>query len=420
MSRIIYFVRHGQTFFNKSEKLQGCCDSPLTDLGIKQAKQSAKVLKKQYFDKAFCSPLGRVRETVEILLKGRNTAIEYNDDLQEPNFGEWEGQKVEYGPLLRQCCDDLDFSPVGGESKKSLATRIKRMMQTILANTQENDRILIVAHGVVALAFLAYILDINVVDYRKQCIAKGKSYMPNAGIFIIKEEQGHFSLLQEPAIAKDIVIPKEKKKIYLYYVRHGQTLFNLHNQAQGRCDSPLTDLGLKQAHKAGFALQTIPFKRAYISSAKRAMDTAKIILAKRDIPFTIEKKLQEVCFGSLEAMHMDEKGLKTFYDCHLNHEDFTKYGGENLAMVKKRWRFILNKIYLEAKDGDYVLIVGHGTMYTILAADLLHMNRLELEEYCSKQGKKYTYNGGIARFLLDHKGIHLEALMADPQDYLQE
>ena len=33
----VYLIRHGQTLFNKQKKIQGFCDSPLTDLGIKQA-----------------------------------------------------------------------------------------------------------------------------------------------------------------------------------------------------------------------------------------------------------------------------------------------------------------------------------------------------------------------------------------------
>ena len=36
----------------------------------------------------------------------------------------------------------------------------------------------------------------------------------------------------------------------LYLCRHGQTEFNIKGLAQGRCDSPLTELGVKQALKA--------------------------------------------------------------------------------------------------------------------------------------------------------------------------
>ncbi|MGW9978004.1 broad specificity phosphatase PhoE [Staphylococcus hominis] len=40
MSKILYLMRHGQTMFNLRGKVQGASDSPLTELGISQAKQA--------------------------------------------------------------------------------------------------------------------------------------------------------------------------------------------------------------------------------------------------------------------------------------------------------------------------------------------------------------------------------------------
>lgn len=41
MKKTLYLMRHGQTLFNKRRKVQGWCDSPLTELGIKQAEAAA-------------------------------------------------------------------------------------------------------------------------------------------------------------------------------------------------------------------------------------------------------------------------------------------------------------------------------------------------------------------------------------------
>lgn len=41
----LYLVRHGETLFNKRRKIQGWCDSPLTPLGIQQAKEVKEKLK---------------------------------------------------------------------------------------------------------------------------------------------------------------------------------------------------------------------------------------------------------------------------------------------------------------------------------------------------------------------------------------
>ena len=40
--KTLYLMRHGQTLFNLQHKIQGWCDSPLTELGIKQAKSCGK------------------------------------------------------------------------------------------------------------------------------------------------------------------------------------------------------------------------------------------------------------------------------------------------------------------------------------------------------------------------------------------
>lgn len=41
----IYLMRHGQTYFNVWHKIQGWCDSPLTEEGINQAKEMGRYFK---------------------------------------------------------------------------------------------------------------------------------------------------------------------------------------------------------------------------------------------------------------------------------------------------------------------------------------------------------------------------------------
>ena len=65
-------------------------------------------------------------------------------------------------------------------------------------------------------------------------------------------------------------------KILFYYVRHGQTLFNKTRRLQGGCDSPLTEKGIEEAHRAEQALRPIPFTHAFTSSSERAADTAAL------------------------------------------------------------------------------------------------------------------------------------------------
>ncbi len=54
MKKIFYIMRHGQTLFNLRRKIQGACDSPLTELGVKQAQAAAEYFKNIKIDHAYC------------------------------------------------------------------------------------------------------------------------------------------------------------------------------------------------------------------------------------------------------------------------------------------------------------------------------------------------------------------------------
>ena len=64
----IFLVRHGETEWNKLNRLQGNQDSPLTKNGIKQAHEVKKSLEQYVIDKAYVSPLKRARDTIDIIL----------------------------------------------------------------------------------------------------------------------------------------------------------------------------------------------------------------------------------------------------------------------------------------------------------------------------------------------------------------
>ena len=57
MTKTIYLMRHGETLFNQQHRVQGFCDSPLTEKGIAQAKQAGAYFKEQgiVFDGAYAS-----------------------------------------------------------------------------------------------------------------------------------------------------------------------------------------------------------------------------------------------------------------------------------------------------------------------------------------------------------------------------
>ncbi len=86
----------------------------------------------------------------------------------------------------------------------------------------------------------------------------------------------------------------------LYLVRHGQTVFNTRLLIQGRCDSPLTDLGREQARAAASWLgeRGVRFDAAFSSPAERACGTMELLWAG---PYQRLEGLRERSFGDLEG-----------------------------------------------------------------------------------------------------------------------
>ncbi|CCI86899.1 histidine phosphatase family protein [Lactobacillus gigeriorum] len=83
----IYIVRHGQTFINHYNKMQGWCDTPLTDEGIKGAEMAGETLKNVPFDIALSSDLKRASDTCELIMK-HNCNRDILQHLASPFFRE--------------------------------------------------------------------------------------------------------------------------------------------------------------------------------------------------------------------------------------------------------------------------------------------------------------------------------------------
>ena len=64
--KTLYLMRHGQTLFNLQHKIQGWCDAPLTEIGIKQAEVAGKWFDDNHIqiDDAYCSTSERVSDTL--------------------------------------------------------------------------------------------------------------------------------------------------------------------------------------------------------------------------------------------------------------------------------------------------------------------------------------------------------------------
>lgn len=90
----IYLLRHGETEWNTAGRFQGRLDSPLTSRGIAQVKAVAQKLAHvaPTIDAMFSSPLGRARQTADILCSlATYPPVQWDSRLQEVSVGSWDG-----------------------------------------------------------------------------------------------------------------------------------------------------------------------------------------------------------------------------------------------------------------------------------------------------------------------------------------
>lgn len=87
-------VRHGKTWFNQLDLVQGFSDSPLTEKGINQAKLVGKNMADIKFVAAYSSSLGRQRDTLKYIIENNSSGVGHIgelDGLKEWNYGGYEG-----------------------------------------------------------------------------------------------------------------------------------------------------------------------------------------------------------------------------------------------------------------------------------------------------------------------------------------
>jgi len=153
-SRRITFVRHGETFGNKSMLMLGQDDSSLSQLapeGKQQATEVSELVKGYQFDELFCSPLMRTRETSRIVLQDRKLTTTYDDRLMELNFGKVNGLSIgDY--MKRYQLDPKDWwlktmnQPFeGGESILDLLKRVSGFVNDLLGKNWHH--VLVVSHA---------------------------------------------------------------------------------------------------------------------------------------------------------------------------------------------------------------------------------------------------------------------------------
>jgi probable phosphoglycerate mutase len=156
MPPLLYYIRHGETDWNREGRLQGQREIPINANGRAQARRCGEVLRDllarepQAAPDFVSSPLGRARETMELVRTALGLDLHsyrLDERLTEISFGSWEGftipelRGISPGPVAARERDKWDFAPPGGESYAQMSQRVRGWYDTLARD------IVAVAHG---------------------------------------------------------------------------------------------------------------------------------------------------------------------------------------------------------------------------------------------------------------------------------
>ncbi|APT92084.1 histidine phosphatase [Corynebacterium phocae] len=154
MSRRLFLIRHGQTTYNVTGRMQGHLDTELSPLGYEQARVAASLLADKGITRIISSDLVRAHETARVISEQLHVPFTADARLRETHLGQWQGRtsaEVDAeSPSVRAIWrHDPTWPPPGGESRVDVARRARPVIDELMRTYPEwdNGAVLVVAHG---------------------------------------------------------------------------------------------------------------------------------------------------------------------------------------------------------------------------------------------------------------------------------
>lgn len=178
----IYLARHGETEYNRRNQIQGRgIDASLNETGIQQARAIATHLQDIPLHGIYSSSLRRSRETADIIAKTYDCCVVSHKDLDEMNFGVFEGQpaseiKKELQKLHQKWkSGNVDCACENGESPQAVLQRATKRIEAIISN-QPDANLLFVLHGRLLRILLSHWLQYGLSDMHRVSHSNGALY----------------------------------------------------------------------------------------------------------------------------------------------------------------------------------------------------------------------------------------------------
>lgn len=408
LSTRVIVVRHGQSSYNKEQRIQGRLDaSILTEEGRATAVQVASALKGLKFAAIYSSPLQRAKETAltifSCLETSDLTSVEVKDNLMEIHLPLWQG-------MLKQ--EVKEKYPEDYHCWKHSPDKLRMLVPTDTGNTEEyfpvlalfeqaksfwqeillrhqGQTIMIVAHNGINRALISTATGILPASYhsiqQSNCGVSVLNFPDNFSFDGTGENSKGVQQVQIESMNVTShlggILPNNRpnhKGPRLLLVRHGETEWNRQKRFQGQIDVPLNDNGREQSKAAAEFLKNIEIDLAITSPMLRPKETAETILKYHsEVQLELLPDLQEISHGLWEGKYENE--IEESYPGLLKEwqnapETVQMPEGENLQQVWDRaiaaWQSIVAKYSQQPKT---ILVVAHDAINKAILAHLFNL-----------------------------------------------
>jgi len=189
----IIFLRHGQAKNNTERILAGRTEGvPLTEIGIKQAEETAELLKHMNISTIYSSPIERAKHTAEIAGKYNSLDVTIDDRLNELDMGKF--TNVPYDEIFKSHGNvfmkfyngELEIAHNGVETFSDVKKRVLEIVEHVIEK-HPDENVLLVTHMDPIKAMLSTIVELSSTNLYELIIA-------NASLNIFIEKERKFSL----------------------------------------------------------------------------------------------------------------------------------------------------------------------------------------------------------------------------------
>ncbi|HXF35409.1 MAG TPA: histidine phosphatase family protein [Candidatus Acidoferrales bacterium] len=201
----------------------------------------------------------------------------------------------------------------------------------------------------------------------------------------------------------------------VYLARHGETTWNLAGRYQGRRESALSALGVRQAIAlAGAFTPERSIERVVSSPLLRCAATAKFVADALDLEVETDERLIEIAHGTWEGRLRDEIAANDPERYRAWRKDPARVafeGGETLAGVQARWREFAERFDASRET----LVVTHDAVVRVA---LLAQTGGSLDDFWKMpvENAAYAVFDGAFRLVEPCVNAHLDSLRADVND----